>query len=519
MRPAFWPAVSLLPLGDIEMRGAIELTKVTKSYNGTLALKDVSHRFEPGRVHALMGKNGSGKSTLIEILAGSISPTLGELTVNGREAVFFSPKDAHAAGIVTVHQELSLVPSLSVAENVYLGRLKKTRRLGFPVVDWAELERQTAALLNEFDIDLDASTLVGRLTVGQQQTIEIIKAIASDPSILLLDEPTSALAAHEVEQLFALVRRLRARGVTIIYITHRMNELFEICDTCTVLRDGAYIGSVELKDTSPDQIVEMMFGERSAAPVARRRYEAAEPVLQVRNLGRKNAFSNISFDLHKGEILGIAGLLGSGRTEILRSIFGADPFDEGEIRLDGRPVGKPSPGRMKALGIGYTPEDRKHSALVQMLPVSSNLVLASLSAISSLGFIRNGREKELVASQIAGLGIKVPESGLPVSRLSGGNQQKVVVGNWLNTRPRIIFFDEPTRGIDLRAKEQMFEIMAEQAARGVSCIFVSSELEEVHNVADRILVLQQGRLVADLDPKQLKLAELYRYCMKGNLDD
>ncbi|NNU62852.1 sugar ABC transporter ATP-binding protein [Ochrobactrum soli] len=505
--------------GDIEMRGAIELTKVTKSYNGTLALKDVSHSFEPGRVHALMGKNGSGKSTLIEILAGSISPTLGELAVNGEKVAFTGPKDALAAGIVTVHQELSLVPSLSIAENVYLGRLTKKRRLSLPVVDWRALVEQTTALLEDLGIDLDASTLVSRLTVGQQQTIEIIKAIASAPSILLLDEPTSALAAHEVEQLFALIRRLRARGVTIIYITHRMNELFEICDTCTVLRDGAYIGSVELKASSPDQIVEMMFGERSAAPIARRHYQAAEPVLQIRNLSRKNAFSNISFDLHKGEILGIAGLLGSGRTELLRSIFGADPFDEGEIRLGGQLIEMPSPRRMKALGIGYTPEDRKHSALVQMLPVRSNLVLANLPAISSLGVVNKEREKELVATQIAGLSIKVPDDALPVSRLSGGNQQKVVVGNWLNTRPRIIFFDEPTRGIDLRAKEQMFEIIAEQASKGVSCIFVSSELEEVHNIADRILVLKQGQLVADLDPNQLKLAELYRFCMKGNLDD
>lgn len=505
--------------GETEMRGTIELTKVTKSYNGTLALKNVTHSFEPGRVHALMGKNGSGKSTMIEILAGSIMPTLGELKVGGERVSFNSPGDAHAAGIVTVHQELSLVPSLSIAENVYLGRLKTTRRFGIPVVDWPALVEQADALLEDMGIDLDATTLVGKLTVGQQQTIEIIKAISSDPSILLLDEPTSALAAHEVEQLFMLVRRLRDRGVTIIYITHRMNELFEICDTCTVLRDGAYIGSVELKSSSPDEIVEMMFGELSAKSVSRRNYQRAEPVLQIRGLGRKGAFSDISFDLHRGEILGIAGLLGSGRTELLRSIFGADPFDEGSIALDGKVIDRPNPKRMKALGFGYTPEDRKHSALVQMLPVRDNLVLANLSNISSIGVIRPDHENKLVAGQIADLAIKIPDPSLPVSRLSGGNQQKVVVGNWLNTAPRIIFFDEPTRGIDLKAKEQMFEIIAQQASKGVSCIFVSSELEEVHNVADRILVLKQGKLVADLDPRKLKLAELYRYCMKGNLDD
>ena len=501
------------------MRGAIELRNLGKAYGSTLALKNVSHAFEPGRVHALMGKNGSGKSTLIEILAGSVRPTVGELWVNGERVSFDSPADALAAGIVTVHQELSLVPSLSIAENIFLGRPLKKRRFGIEVVNWKAMVAEADALLADMGVAIDSRRLVGQLTVGQQQTIEIIKAASSDPAILLLDEPTSALAAQEVDQLFQLIRRLKQRGVTMVYISHRMNELFEICDTCTVLRDGSYVGSVELAASSPEEIVGMMFGDINPRKAGRRHYAGGERILEVRDLGRSGAFSGISFDLHRGEVLGIAGLLGSGRTELLRAIFGAEPFDSGTVTLNGTKVDRPTPRRMRRMGLAYTPEDRKHSALVQILSVKDNLVLANLSRISTLGVVSAPAFRKMVSEQIDTLAIKVADPALPVSKLSGGNQQKVVVGNWLNTQPRVIFFDEPTRGIDLRAKEQIFDIVAAQAARGVSCVFVSSELEEVHAIADRILVLRQGRLVADVDPGSHTLSDIYKLCMKGSLDD
>jgi ribose transport system ATP-binding protein len=495
---------------------AIELKGLGKVYDGSVALAQVDHAFEAGHVHALIGKNGSGKSTLVKILAGAVRPTLGEVIVNGTRAVFDSPRDAFSAGIITIHQELSLVPSLSVGENIYLGRLPHRRRFGTSLVDWKAVHRSAARLLAEMAPEIDTHALVGSLSVGQQQIVEIVKAMSFNPAILLLDEPTSALATREVEQLFALIRRLRARGITMIYITHRMNELFAIADTCTVLRDGRLVGTVAMQDTTASSIVEMMFGDVSKARrPSQRRIGRTNPVLTVRNLARQGAFADISFDLYRGEVLGFAGLLGAGRTELLRSVFGADPFDQGEVILDSRPVGKSNPRVMKRLGLGYTPENRKEAGLVQILSSHDNLCLAANGMIGRSGFTSRREEAPLVRRQIGDLGIKVSDPMLPVSSLSGGNQQKVVIGNWLNTNPKVMFFDEPTRGVDVQAKQQIFEIMWRKAEEGLSVVFVSSELEELLEVADRILVMHHGRLVTEVDPASIRLGELYRMCMEG----
>jgi ribose transport system ATP-binding protein len=340
------------------------------------------------------------------------------------------------------------------------------------------------------------------------------------PEILLLDEPTSALATREVEQLFDLIRRLRARGITMIYITHRMNELFAIADSCTVLRDGRVVGAVAMADATPDMIVGMMFGGIGRAHRSDKAMPArAKPALEVRHLGRRGVFADISFDLHAGEVLGIAGLMGAGRTELLRAIFGADPVDSGEVRLDGRPVKRPSPKVMKRLGLGYTPENRKEVGLVQMLSSHDNLCLASLARITRHGVTSRRRETPFVRRQIRDLDIKVSDPMLPVSSLSGGNQQKIVVGNWLNTLPSVMLFDEPTRGIDVQAKQQIFEIIWRKAGEGLAVVFVSSELEELLDVADRILVLRHGRIVGETEPKDTSLAELYRLCMEGRPDE
>ena len=496
--------------------GTIELRQVSKSYGSTPALAPVTHIFEPGRIHALMGKNGSGKSTLIKILAGAVQPSQGELRIDGAAVSFASPRDAFEAGVVTVHQELSLVPSLSVGENIYLGRLPHRQAFGVSIVDWPRLHADAGRLLAEMGLDIDPRQRIGELSVGRQQVVEIVKAMSFSPSILLLDEPTSALASREVALLFALLRRLRARGVTMVYITHRMNELFEIADTCIVLRDGHTVGSTEMSDTTPERIVEMMFGDVARAVRPPRRTAArGEPVLQVRGLTRGEVFQDVSFDLYRGEVLGFAGLLGAGRTEILRAIFGADPFDSGEIVLDGERVARPDPQRMKRLGLGYTPENRKEVGLVQMLSVHDNLCLASLGHIASHGMLTRAREAPFVARQVAGLAIKVADTMLPVASLSGGNQQKIVIGNWLNTQPKVMFFDEPSRGIDVQAKQQVFGIMWREAERGLSSIFVSSEPEELLDVADRILVLLHGRIVAEVTPGETSLGELYRLCMEG----
>ncbi len=495
------------------MEGLIRVEGLRKAYGPTVALDGVTAEFEPGRVHALMGKNGSGKSTLVKLLAGVVQPDAGRIEANGREVSLGSPADALANRIVTVHQELSLVPGLSVGENIYLGRLPYTRG---PLrrIDWARVHRDAGGLLADMGLDIDPRVPVGSLSVGRQQVIEIAKAMSFDPTILLLDEPTSALAQAEVEHLFALIARLKARGVTMVYITHRMSELFDVADTCTVLRDGRLVGRLEMADATPEGIVEMMFGD-----VARARRPAASaagrgaPVLEVRGLTRKGAFEDVSFTLHRGEILGFAGMLGAGRTEVLRAIFGADPHDGGTIVLQGEPVAKPTPREMKRRGVGYTPENRKEVGLVQPLPIHDNLCMASLPRIAPGGLITRGAERPYVARQIEELDIKVANPMLPAATLSGGNQQKIVIGNWLNTEPSVMFFDEPSRGIDVQAKQQIFEIMWREAQAGIALVFVSTEAEELIDVCDRILVMREGRIVAEVLPHETSIAELYALCM------
>lgn len=495
----------------------IAFHNVGKQFGASIALAKFSHRFERGKVHALMGKNGSGKSTLVKIIGGVISADTGEMRIAGQVRHFNNPADAQAAGIMTVHQELSLQQELCITENILLGRLPLKQCCGLNLVDWAAAHRQARLLLQEMGLDLDPQRRIASLSVGQQQMVEIVKAMAGNPSVLLLDEPTSALATQEVAQLFALVRRLRSKGVTIIYITHRMNELFEIADTCTVLRDGRFIGAIAMSDTTPKDIVEMMFGQvaravrppRAAAP-------HAQPILRVSNLTRAPAFSDVSFELRRGEVLGLAGLLGSGRTEILRAIFGADPVEQGQIELAGETVKHATPRRMRDRGLGYTSENRKEEGLVQDLSIHDNLMLASLDRLAQHGMITRKIETPFVRALIERLQIKVSSPLLPVSSLSGGNQQKVVVGNWLNTAPKVMLLDEPSRGIDIQAKQQIFKLIWEQAEQGLSTIFVSSELEEVLEVCDRVLVIRQGRIVAQRQPETTSLAELYELCMQGN---
>ncbi len=497
--------------------GLLEFDAVTKVYGQTVALSQFSHQFLPGKVHALMGKNGSGKSTVVKILAGVILPTHGTIRVNGADAAFHTPHDAFGAGVVTVHQELSLVPSLSIGENIFLGRLPMSRKFGVHVVNWQKLHNDATSLMLEMGLDLESRRPVSSLSVGQQQVVEIAKAMSFSPSVLLLDEPTSALATREVNQLFTLVRRLRAKGVTLLYITHRMNELFEIADTCTVLRDGHFSGSVEMSEASPELVVEMMFGVTAKAkrPARRNIDRSATPILEVKGLTRHGLFADVSFSLHKGEILGIAGLLGAGRTEVMRAIFGADPIDAGTVTINGETVQTVTPKLMKQAGLGYTPENRKEVGLVQILSTHDNLCMANLAGIAPSGIVTRSQEQPFVQRQIDDLAIKVSEPMLPVSSLSGGNQQKVVIGNWLNTAPKVMFFDEPSRGVDVQAKRQIFDIIWQQAERGLAALFVSTELEEVLDVADRILVMRHGHIVAEVNPATTTLTELYRLCMEG----
>ncbi|NRA20937.1 MAG: sugar ABC transporter ATP-binding protein [Oceanospirillaceae bacterium] len=498
------------------MSAEVELKSITKIYGSVVALDHFSHTFKAGKIHALMGKNGCGKSTLVKLMSGVIQPNEGSILINGKETNFHSPSDAFAANVVTVHQELSLVRELSVTENVYLGRLPEKNILGVSYINWTLAHQQTKALLSKMGLDIDPDTEVSSLSVGQQQTIEIAKAMSFNPSLLLLDEPTSALASKEVEMLFTLLRNLKEQGVTMMYISHRMSELAEIADTVTVLRDGKLIGCVEMAESSNDEIISMMFGDVAHATRPARTLSAEKlPILEVRNLSSANRFKDISFDLHHGEILGIAGMLGAGRSELMRAIFGADQFDSGEITFEGIKLEEFNPRSMTAMGIGFTSENRKEEGLVQAHSIHDNLTMASLRKNSPYGIVSRATESTAVAKQFADLHIKAGNAEDPVSSLSGGNQQKVVIGNWLNISPKIMFFDEPSRGVDVRAKEQIFKIIWQQSERGLSSIFVSSELEELLHVCDRILVMKQGIMVGELDPTQTTLTELYSACMEG----
>lgn len=489
----------------------LTIKDVSKRFPGTLALDCVSTFFESGKVNALIGKNGSGKSTLVKIINGAQPATSGEIYLDDEKMEFSRPDEAIEKGIATVYQELSLIPGMSVAENLLLGRFPMNGRF----IDWKKTYDITEKLLKDIGIDIDPKEKVYNLSMWQCQMIEIAKAMSTNPKVILLDEPTSSLSRSETETLFRLIRELKKKDVIIIYITHRLQELWEVADTCTVLRDGVLIGKVEMEDVSKKQLLDMMFGEVQVQQRPKDLVHGDEIVLSVRNLSMGKKVNNVSFDLHKGEVLGIAGMLGSGRTELLRAIFGIDKYDEGEIILDGKVIERPTPQKMKEKGMGLTPEDRKHEGLIQIASIKDNLCVASLKRMSKGLFIDEEKEEELVWDQINRLQIKIGDINDQVSSLSGGNQQKIVVGNWLNNKPRLMMFDEPSRGIDVNAKQQIFKIMWELSRQGISSIVVSSELEELLEVCHRIIVMRYGQVTGEIIPEETSIEGLYSVCMGG----
>ncbi|MDD4080515.1 MAG: sugar ABC transporter ATP-binding protein [Eubacteriales bacterium] len=491
----------------------LKSVNLTKDYPGTRALDDVTVSFGSGKVNALLGKNGSGKSTLVKCFAGAIQPTSGTMYLDDERVSFSSPAEANHKGIAVVYQEMSLVPSLTVTENIFLGRMpKKAGR----IVDWQAAHREAKALLTTMNADIDPRQIVSKLSMWQCQVVEITKAMSHNPRVLILDEPTSALASHEVNQMFEVLRALKKQDVIIIYISHKLHEIPEIADTVSVLRDGRLIGQEDIGDVTGADILGMMFGEMQHKTRPADIKPGDEAVLAVSGLTREGLFEDVSFELMQSEVLGIAGMLGSGRTELLKSIFGADPYDAGTIAVKGRPVKrKSSPILMKKMGLGLTPEDRKQEGLILIHSIRDNLCYASIDKARK-GWLENKKQRaEIADKQVENLEIQVPDIKASVNSLSGGNQQKVVVGNWLNTEPAIMLFDEPTRGIDVAAKQQIFEIVWQQARRGVSTIFVSSELEELLETCHRILVMRQGRITGEVDPAATNVKELYAMCMGG----
>jgi ribose transport system ATP-binding protein len=486
------------------------MNNICKRYGSTVALNDVSVSFETGKVNAIIGKNGSGKSTLVKILSGAVQMDSGEILLDGQAVNISKPADAFSHGIVTVYQETSLVPHLSVAENVLLGHQVRTK-YGF--VDWIKTRAIAKLMLEKICPDIDVSQRVSDLAVWQMQVVEIAKAMSWNPKILILDEPTSALAQNETDKLFEVVKNLRSQNVAILYITHRLQELTVIADTVTVLRDGDLVGQVDFSETDNSTIINMMFGEIDERLIIDNTTIKDEIVLKVEHLSRRPYFEDISFELRAGEILGIAGMLGSGRSEIVRSIYGADPSGTGIVSIFGKNIVRRNPERMKNAGVGFVPEDRKREGLVLEHSCKANLVLVNLLGIARGGFIRKALENKAVATQINNLSIKLGNIDDIASSLSGGNQQKLVVGKWLNANPSIIIFDEPTRGIDIQTKRQIFRIIQKLSSLGISSIIISSELEEIVENCHRILVLKRGRLVNEYHNDGISSAQLYEECM------
>ncbi len=495
-------------MNDLQIR----TENITKDYPGTRALENINIRFESGKVNALVGKNGSGKSTLVKILAGATMPTSGEFFLNDEKLHFTSTSDAYAKGIVTVYQEMSLVPFLSVAENIFLGRLPKK----YNVIDWPKIYQMADDLLQLMNVKINPREIVSRLSMWQMQTVEITKALSFNPKVIMLDEPTSALAQNEVQNLFTAVRALRDRGVIVIYITHKLQELPQIADTVSVLRDGKLVGVVDMNKVQHKDIIQMMFGEVKIKVRPNDIKLQEDVILEVKGLSRDGWYKDVNFSLKRGEVLGIAGMLGSGRTELLRGIFGADPVDKGEVIIEGKSYTSGNPIKMTKAGLGLTPENRKDQGLVLIHSIQDNLTYASIR-LTAKGWLEDKVKRiQFADRQVKELDIKMSNINALVSSLSGGNQQKVVVGNWLNTEPKVMLYDEPSRGIDVGSKQQIFEIMWNQARKGISTIFVSTELEELLEVCHRILIMRHGRIVDQVFPEDVSVNELYEICMRGD---
>jgi ribose transport system ATP-binding protein len=493
----------------------LKVQNLIKKYPGTIAVQDVSLEFKSGVVHALLGKNGAGKSTLVNMISGVIQPSSGKIIISGKETTLESPSDAFAKGISMVHQELSLVPELSVAENIFLGRVPRKNIFGTDfIIDWKKAHKNAGQLLKDLNISLDVKKAVGSYGVAQQQVIEIAKAMSFNPSVLILDEPTSALAHKEAHEIFELIRRLKKKNVAIIYISHRFPDLEAVADELTVLRDGKFIGTLQKEEAHVERLIQMMFGDNvvKGKPDFSSVDEKAPPPLKVKHLSARGKYEDISFELKRGEVLGIAGMVGSGRTELVRGIFGADPFDSGEIIFNGQPIINPSPKEMRNRGLAMTPESRKEQALVLAMSIKDNFSLATLNKMSKRGLLWPGKQLKTIMPTVERLKTRIPDIEEPVTTLSGGNQQKVVIGNWLLTNPKVILFDEPSRGIDVQTKQMVFEIIKELAKEGVSSIFVSSEMEELFEVCHRILVIRHGKLVNEYQSNKIKVSELMDIC-------
>lgn len=473
----------------------LALRHISKRFDMTQALDDVSLELYPGEIHALLGENGAGKSTLIKIMTGIHKPDTGEILLDGKPVTIANAIDAQAHGIAAIQQEPMIFPDLNVAENIFISHRNRGA-----IMHWGKMYRDAEAILGQLDIALDVRSQARGLTLASQQAVEIAKAISLNVRVLIMDEPTASLSAHEVEQLFALADRLRSQGVALLFISHRMEEVFQIADRITILRDGQFISSGPVAEFDTERAIRDMVGRQVDDFFAQRENEPGDVLMSVRGLSKEGAFRDVSFDVRRGEVLGFAGLVGSRRTDVGLALFGIEPADAGEILLEGQPISVHSPQQAVDLQIAYVSEDRRQLGLTLPMSISTNITLPTLRRyLSKLGLVQTGPETETAEAFRERLNIRTPSIQTEVSKLSGGNQQKVMLAKWLNVRPKLLILDEPTRGIDVGAKAEVHRMIGELANEGLAIIMISSDLPEVLAMSDRILVMREGRQMAIFD--------------------
>ena len=469
----------------------LQMTNISKSFAGVHALRGVQFELRPGEVHALLGENGAGKSTLVKVITGVHQPDSGEMVLNGQPLRLLDPRDAIKHGISAIYQELSLFPDLDIAENIYAGR-QPAGPGGW--IQWRKMYKEAGRILDSLGVHLDVRTRALRLSIAQQQMVEIARALSVHARILIMDEPTSALTLSEVADLFRIVRRLRDDGTAILFISHRLDELFELADRVTVLRDGQYVDTQPIAGVTRENLIRMMVGRSVTSLFPKKAVEPGEVALRVENLTRKGKFEQVSFELRKGEILGMAGLVGAGRTEVGEAIFGIDPATGGTIEVEGKQVRIENARQAMELGLAYVPEDRQHHGLVLPMDIAENITLPILPEFAHNGWLDQRDARQTAFQSAAQMEVKATTVWQKVRELSGGNQQKVVLAKWLGTNPRILILDEPTRGIDVGTKAAVHSLMSDLAGQGMAILMISSELPEVLGMSDRILVMREGRV-------------------------
>jgi ribose transport system ATP-binding protein len=495
-------------MGPSSGKVLLEMKGIGKTFPGVKALEGVNLTIREGQVHALLGENGAGKSTLIKILSGAYSKDEGQIFFDGQPVEIRSPQDAQALGISTIYQEFNLAPHLTVAENIFLGHLPRKGA----TIDWAAARAGSREILDRLGVALSVDTPTGGLSVAEQQLVEIAKSLNRKTRVLIMDEPSAVLGDKDLEKLFQVVRSLQASGIGIIYISHRLKEIFELADQVTVLKDGRYVDTRNVSEVSMDDLVRLMIGRDLKDVYPKRTPNPGEVLLEVKNVSRSKLVHDISFQLRAGEIVGFAGITGSGRTEVARVIFGADPYT-GEMLISGKPYKASSPADAIAHGVALVTEDRKAQGLLLKLSVAINTTVSGLKQLCRFGVIQKGRELKLVQNMIQQLSIKTPTPNFIVVNMSGGNQQKVVLARWLSIGTRIFILDEPTRGIDVGSKHEIYEIMADLTAKGVAVMMISSELPEILGMSDRIMVMRQGTIVKELSRAEASEEAIMSYAV------